>query len=40
MSTYLEEFAGVLVNVVDADAATEDANIEADTEIGGKHGQA
>ena len=38
--TYLEEFTGVLVDVVDADAASEDADVEADAEIGGQHGKA
>ena len=38
--TYLEEFAGVLVDVVDADAASEDADVEADAEVGGEHGEA
>jgi hypothetical protein len=38
--SYLEEFTGVLVDVVDADAASEDADVEADAEIGGQHGEA
>ena len=37
--TYLEEFAGVLVDIVDADAASKDANIEPNAEISWKHGQ-
>jgi hypothetical protein len=39
VDSYLEEFTGVLVNVVDADAASEDADIEADAEVGGEHGE-
>jgi len=40
LSTYLEEFACVLIDVIDANAASEDANVKADAEVGGEHGEA
>jgi len=38
--TYLEEFASVLIDIIDTDAAAKDADVKANAEIGGKHGKA
>ena len=38
--TYLEEFASVLVAVIDADGAAEDANVKANAEVRWKHRKA
>jgi hypothetical protein len=40
IGTYLEEFASVLIDIIDTDAAAKDANVKANTEISGKHGKA
>lgn len=37
--TYIKEFASVLINVIDTDAAPKNANVEANAEVGRKHGE-
>ena len=37
--TYIEEFSSVLVTVIDSDAAAENANVKANSEVSGEHGE-
>ena len=40
VSTYLKEFSGVLVSIIDTNASSKDSDIESNAEISWKHGQA